>query len=305
MKPTPTHRLHRKRGLKFVFCFCGLGFLFALVSLQAFPGLFAKFDDPVRLGASVHLVVTNGFTIRWAEKTAMTNRAGLHLVFIHGTPGGAGVWAAQFNPPLSNVNLFAYDRPGFGESKPVRAQPHLQQQVDALMTLLACTTTNRVLLVGHSYGSPIALLAALEHPEEIGGVLLIGGDVDPSEEKPWTLQYIFGWRATSWLVPHALRQCNRELLTVRADLTQMQKCLPQLAVPVVMLHGDRDPQVPVENVGWLEQQLAAVGKTNLFAKIILPGVNHFIPWEHPAEVKRAIHQLDEMVSGRKLLAKPH
>ena len=67
------------------------------------------------------------------------------------------------------------------------------------MTLLACITTNRVLLVGHSYGCPIALLAALEHPEKIGGVLLIGGDVDPAQEKPWMLQYIFGWRVTSWI----------------------------------------------------------------------------------------------------------
>jgi pimeloyl-ACP methyl ester carboxylesterase len=272
--------------------------LFALATSQAFPGLFAKFDDPARLGASVHLIVTNGFTIRWAEKTAMTNRARLNLVFIHGTPGGAGVWAAQFNPPLANANLLAYDRPGFGESKPVRARPHLQQQVDALMTLLAGTRTNRVLLVGHSYGSPIALLAALEHPEKVGGVLLIGGDVDPAEEKPWILQYVFGWRVTSWLLPHALRQCNRELLTVRADLTQMQKHFPQLAVPVVMLHGDQDPQVPVENVEWLEQQLTALGKTNLFAKIVLPGVNHFIPWEHPDEVERAINQLAGMVSGQ-------
>ena len=95
------------------------------------------------------------------------------------------------------------------------------------------------------------------------------------------MQYIFGWRLTSWLLPHALRQCNREMLTVRADLAEMQTQLPRLSVPVVMLHGDHDPLVPVENVAWLEQQLAALGKTNRFAKIILPGVNHFIPWEHP------------------------
>jgi len=56
--------------------------------------------------------------------------------------------------------------------------------------------------------------------------------------------------------------------------------------------------VPVENVAWLEQQLGALGKTNLFAKIILPGVNHFIPWEHPAEVERALRQLDQMTSPR-------
>ena len=297
MKPVRPHRLPRKRTLKIFLGVCGIIFLFAFTALQAFPGLFAKFDDPARLGATVQVLTTNGFIMRWAGKKAATNNAGCDLVFVHGSPGGAGVWATQFDTLATNANLFAYDRPGFGKSKPVLAQRHLQMQVDALMTLLAYATTNRVLLVGHSYGSPIALLAALEYPNKIRGALLIGGDVDPVQEKPWLVQYVFGWRATSWLLPRALRQCNREMLTVRADLLALQRQLPQLVVPVVMLHGDRDPLVPVENVAWLQQQLGALGKTNLFAKIILPGVNHFIPWEHPAEVEGALHLLDKMVGS--------
>jgi pimeloyl-ACP methyl ester carboxylesterase len=294
MKPFHSQRPARRRGWKIFLGATGILFLLALTALHAFPGLFAKFDNPDRLGATVQKISTNGFTLRWAEKIAATNHAGGDVVFIHGSPGGAGAWAAQFQTPFTNANLFAYDRPGFGKSLPRLAQPHLQMQADALMTLLASVTTNTVLLVGHSYGSPIALLATLEHPEKIRGALLIGGDVDPAQEKPFWVQHFFGWRATSWLLPRALRQCNREMLTARADLAAMQKQLPQLAVPVVMLHGDRDPLVPVENVAWLEQQLAAAGKTNLFAKIILPGVNHFIPWEHPDAVERGLQLLGKM-----------
>ena len=264
-----------------------------VLALRAVAGTFSKHDDPARLGASVWLTDSNGFTLRWVAKSAAGSPR-FPLVFVHGSPGGAGVWASQFDSPLTNASLFAYDRPGFGGSKPARLRPHLQEQADALMTVLGGATTNRVLLVGHSYGSPIALLAALEHPGQIAGVLLIGGDVDPAQEKPWLVQYLFGWQATSWLLPQALRQCNREMLTVRADLVEMQKQLPKLAVPVVMLHGDKDPLVPVQNVAWLEQQLGAAGKSNLFAKIILPGVNHFIPWEHPDEVLRGVRLLEEM-----------
>ena len=270
-------------------------FLFTFTALHAFPGLFAKFDNPTRLGGVIHVTTTNQFTLRWVSKPG-PDSTGYDLVFIHGSPGGAGVWAAQFETPLPAANRFAYDRPGFGGSKPARLQPHLQLQVDGLMTWLAEATTNRVLVIGHSYGSPIAFLAALEHPDKIGGALLIGGDVDPAQEKPWLVQKFFGWRATSWLLPQSLRQCNREMLTVRGDLTQMQTMLPTLAVPVVMLHGDKDPLVPVENTAWMEQQLARLGKTNLFAKIILPGVNHFIPWEHPQEVERALRRLEDMAS---------
>jgi pimeloyl-ACP methyl ester carboxylesterase len=164
MNPLYSQRLIRRRGWKILLGIIGLIFLFAFTALHAFPGLFAKFDDPARLDATVQILTTNGFTLLWAEKTAATNQAGFDLVFIHGSPGGAGVWATQFDTLATNANLFAYDRPGFGKSEPVLTQPHLQMQVDALMTLLAYATTNRVLLVGHSYGSPIALLAALEHP---------------------------------------------------------------------------------------------------------------------------------------------
>ena len=285
-------------GWKKLLVVIAIVFFSTLTVLRAFPGLFAKFDDPALLGATVQILTSNGFTLRWAEKMAVTNQTGFDLVFVHGSPGGAGVWATQFRTLATNANLFAYDRPGFGKSRPVLTQPHLQMQVDGLMTLLASATTNKVLLVGHSYGSPIALLAALEHPEKIRGALLIGGDVDPAQEKPFWVQYFFGWRITSWMVPRALRQCNREMLTVRADLVAMQKQLSQLSVPVVMLHGDRDPLVPVENVAWLENQLDAMGKTNLFAKIILPGVNHFIPWEHPIEVEHALRQLGQMTRAQ-------
>jgi pimeloyl-ACP methyl ester carboxylesterase len=259
-------------------------------------GFFAKFDDPARLGGSVHVTTNGGFVVRWAEKPALTNSA-LTLVFIHGSPGGAGAWATQFRTPFPGANLFAYDRAGFGGSLPALRQPHLQEQVDALWAWLPDATTNRVLLIGHSYGAPIALLAALEHPEKVGGVLLIGGDVDPGEEHPWLVGYFFGWRATSWMLPRSLRQCNREMLTVRADLEKMQPLLASLSIPVVMLHGTRDPLVPVENVAWLERRLGALGKSHLFAQILLPGVNHFIPWEHPADVDRALQVLVKMTAA--------
>ena len=285
------------RLLRIVFWVIGGLFLFALVAVQAMPIFFSKYDDPARLGAKINFTITNGFTIRWAESdVSATNR--LTIVFVHGSPGGAGIWATQFRDPHTNATLIAYDRPGYGESKPSRVHPHLQEQADGLMAFLPYATTNRVLLVGHSYGSPIALLAALEHPDKISGVLLIGGDVDPAEEKLWRAEYIFGWRLTSWMLPHSLRQCSREMLTVKADLEQMQKMLPRLAVPVVMLHGDQDELVPVQNVDWLEKQLAVEGKTNLFAKIILPGVNHFIPWEHPEAVERAIGVLNSMTTNQ-------
>ena len=248
-------------------------------------------------GASTReLTSTNGWRLQWFARLAAP-RADRDIFFVHGTPGEGGVWNTQYRSGLTNENLFSYDRPGFGGSQPARRRPHLQEQADALLELLNAATTNRVLLVGHSYGSPIALLTALEHPDRVRGVVLIGGDVDPAEEKPWWLQHVFGLRLLSWVVPQTLRQCNRELLTVKRDLIALGEKLPDLQVPVVMLHGDRDPLVPVSNVAWLERRLHGLGKDRLFAKIILPGVNHFIPWQHPADVERAVRRAESMADA--------
>ena len=271
-------------------------FLFMFLALHVMAGMFSKYDNPNRLGAEIHVTTASGFTLRWAIHRVAN--ADCNLVFVHGSPGGAGVWQAQFVNPFPGANLIAYDRPGFGGSGPAQGQPHLQEQVEALMTLLDHITTNQVLLVGHSYGSPICLLAALEHPDRIGGVLLIGGDVDPAKENPMWIEYLVGWRLDSWLLPRSLRQCNREMLTIRGDLEIMQRKLPNLSVPVVMLHGARDPLVPVENVAWLQGQLDTVGEKELFTSIVHPEYNHFIPWEHPDAVAAAIAVLKQKVQTK-------
>src|SRR5262245_7073126 len=105
------------------------------------------------------------------------------------------------------------------------------------------------------------------------------------------IQYAADSPLLEWLVPRSLRQCNREILAAPRDLAELQNRLSELAVPVVMLHGTRDDFVQVENVAWLESRLAALGKTNLFAKIVLPGANHFIPWERPGDVAGGIEKL--------------
>ncbi len=171
-----------------------------------------------------------------------------NIVFIHGTPATAAVFGEQFRHPFPRANLAALDRPGFGASGPDRRRPGLEDQANAIGALLTNQPPRRTILVGHSYGAPVALLAALKFTNQVAGVVLIGGSVDPAQERTYGIQRCADWPAVSWLVPRPLRQSNRELLTLRDDLVRLQPQLSGLAVPVVMLHGGRDRQVPVANV---------------------------------------------------------
>jgi pimeloyl-ACP methyl ester carboxylesterase len=266
--------------------------LLALLHLASF--LFLLHDRNMRAYASRTLTDTFGHRIHYYQLEAA--HALWQIVFIHGTPASAAVFGEQFKHPFPQANLVALDRPGFGLSTPGRPKPNLDDQANALEALLSKTAPRNIILVGHSYGAPIALLAALKFTNQVAGVVLVGGSVDPAQERTYVIQRIADWPVFSWVVPRPLRQCNRELLTLRKDLEVLQPRLKALGVPVVMVHGGRDRQVPIENVNYLKRQLANAGKGNLFSQIVKPGFNHFIPWEHPETVSAALSLLTNRIT---------
>jgi pimeloyl-ACP methyl ester carboxylesterase len=216
------------------------------------------------------------------------------IVFIHGTPATAAVFGEQFRRPFPHANVLALDRPGFGKSTPAARRPSLEDQAQAIRALLPKPGRLPAILVGHSYGGAVALLAALEFTNQVAGVVLIGASVDPSQERTYLIQKIGNWPILSWLIPRSLRQCNRELLTLRNDLVRLQRQLPSLTAPVVMVHGAKDRLVPVANVNFLKSELARAGKEDLLQELVFFDYNHFIPWERPEAVEQAIG----MVTGR-------
>ena len=257
-----------------------------VVLLHVVSFLFSQHDRSLRPFASRVVTDSFGHTLRCYE--LKQHDAEWNIVFIHGTPATAAVFGEQFRHPFSRANLVALDRPGFGASGPDRRRPSLEDQANAIGALLTNELTRKTILVGHSYGAPVALLAALKFTNEVPGVVLIGGSVDPAQERTYAIQRFADWPLVSWLVPRSLRQCNRELLTLRGDLVCLQPQLSKIAVPVVMLQGGKDRQVPVSNVDYLRAQLATAGKSNLFEQLVFPDYNHFIPWEHPDAVEAAI-----------------
>lgn len=260
-----------------------------VVLLHIASFLFSLHDRSMKPFASRVVTGSFGHTLRYYELNQPD--AEWDIVFIHGTPATAAIFGEQFRHPFPRANLAALDRPGFGASGPGRRRPSLEDQANAISALLPKEPTRRTILVGHSYGAPVALLAALKFTNEGAGAVLIGGSIDPAQERTYAIQRFADWPLVSWLVPRSLRQCNRELLTLRADLVRLQPELSALAVPVVMLHGGEDYQVPVANVDYLRTQIVATGKTNLFYQLVFPDYTHFIPWEQPDAVEAAIRKV--------------
>ncbi len=98
--------------------------------------------------------------------------------------------------------------------------------------------------------------------------MVIGGSIDPGQEKPIWSQRIANWRLIRAFLPRALNSCNRELPALKTDMAALHQELSRLEIPVVKVHGAKDRIVPVANIEVLERNLSGLGKVNFFSKMV-------------------------------------
>lgn len=75
-----------------------------------------------------------------------------------------------------NHRVIAFDRPGFGYSDRPRSRLWTPSAQGALIAqALEQLGIEQAVVVGHSWGTLVALALALEHPERVGGLVLLSG----------------------------------------------------------------------------------------------------------------------------------
>ncbi len=96
------------------------------------------------------------------------------VVFIHGVLNDHSVWTLQARHLAHHGwNVLAIDLPGHGRSG---GQPpaSVEQAADGVLALLRAAGVARAALVGHSFGSLIALEAAARAPAQVSHLVLVG-----------------------------------------------------------------------------------------------------------------------------------
>lgn len=210
----------------------------------------------------------------------------LEVLFIHGSPGAWDAWLTPMTHPsvAGHIRAIAYDRPGFAASAGLSPTGDLTQQAGAAAAVLRRLATGPVVVVGHSYGGSVAVQLALDHPHWVRSLVLVAAAVDPDLETVRWYQAIPQWSWTRWLVPRDLVRANDELLPLADALRRLQPRWPALSVGVWVIHGDRDLQVPIGNLTYIERHVPESRLTVTRRR----EMNHFVPWRHPELIASAI-----------------
>lgn len=94
-----------------------------------------------------------------------------NVVFLlHGMNGQSGTWVRQFEGLSQHYRLIAWDTPGYGNSTPLDG--NIAELADLASEFLKELGAGSPLVVGHSMGGVIAGRLAIDHENELAGLVL-------------------------------------------------------------------------------------------------------------------------------------
>jgi pimeloyl-ACP methyl ester carboxylesterase len=221
-------------------------------------------------GAMERVDFIAGVPQRWrisALQTPERPDASWRVVIVTGTPSWSEYWAPTIAGLPETRELIVADRPGFRDSEPQDAVRDLAQQADALSPMLDAREGQRVLLVGQSFGAPVAALMAQRYPDQVDAIVFVSayfGDRGPTARRMFSVGRLF-----HGILPRDLKNSISEVTAQTEQLPAVWAALRGLGQPIVFVHGDEDTFVPLA----ADQRIAAEYGHTL---VQVPGGDHFL-----------------------------
>ena len=255
---------------------------------------------------------------------------GVRLPYIeHGRPDGVPVVllhgltdsAPAFEPVLSrlpdSVRAYALTARGHGDaSRP--GSYRLADMVDDVAQFLDAVGLESAVVAGHSMGSIVAARFAIDHPDRVTGLVIMGGattftavgleamrdELAPLSD-PVDLDYLRGFQESTLARPVPPRfldavvgeSAKVSIATFRDALEQVclvdfSSELGSISAPTLVAWGEQDAFCPRSEQDAL---LAAIPRARL---AVHEGAGHAFHWEDPERFAAELAAFAEEVSGR-------
>lgn len=243
--------------------------------------------------------------------------SGQRTILAHsGWVGNVEDWIATLAPLSETFRTVVYDHRGTGETRVPVERITAEALVDDVFAVMDALSIKRCILAGFSRGVVTVLRAALRNPERFEGLILMNGTggvqlpgAAPAQRVPvsqwpgeshrdrlrWFIErctpepdseHIRRWGLN--ILSRAEPEAAEKLFTLEAEAVDWASELPQLRIPTLLLHGEKDFACNIETQRYI-QSLIPVCKL-----VVLEGSGHVPamtrPMEVAAEIKRYFEQ---------------
>lgn len=214
------------------------------------------------------------------------------LLLIHGAPGA---WYGYMNMVDDSLlqqkyHIIAVDRLGYNHSsyRKKRFVTSIDTQARAAALALSLNhSRQKGVILGRSYGAPIAAKIAILNPQRFNKLVMLAPAIDPSTEKFWWFSKPAKWWIVRMWLPHRLNVATFEKFAHVKELEKLSNEWSQLEVPTTVVQGGKDWIVDPSNLDFARKQL-----TNKTAEFIyLPEAGHLISYSHPDLVRKLVTTL--------------
>jgi pimeloyl-ACP methyl ester carboxylesterase len=227
------------------------------------------------------------------------------LIFIHGSGSDHCAWSHQYARLHKYYNILAIDLPGHGNSGG-RGEADVEDYCLWVKKLLDILEFKSAVLVGHSLGAVITLRCAINYPQEIAGIVLVGCGMK-MPVNPFILEFLktnpaeMPAEIIDLICKFSLAKENRSKFSapLRKSISQskvdilygdLSACnnldltqeICKIKVPSLVICGAEDKMTPPD---FSRQLAASISKATLE---IIEGAGHMVMLERPAEFNMAL-----------------
>ena len=205
-----------------------------------------------------------------------------NIVFVHGTIGSVLDFKKYMTDSIltAKANMIIYDRVGYNYQDKNDVQESITFEVEMLEDILKNLNPKKTIVVGYSYGGPIALASKKNYKKVILLAPAVYSEVEPM---PGILN-IYKWKLTRWMVPPIWKQASKEKISHPEDLRKFESKWNENPNEVLSIHGDADWIVPYSNSEYLKN----IFTQEQFELLTLPDANHDLIWSRFAEIKEIL-----------------
>jgi len=232
------------------------------------------------------------------------------LIFIHGSGGDHSLWSLQYAQLHKQFNIVAVDLPGHGPSRG-GGESDVGKYCLWVKKLLDILHLKNPILVGHSLGAAITLRFTLNYPQEIKGIIPVGGGLkmpvnpslleflktNPAEAIDLMCKFSLAKENRPKffaLLKKSLSQANINVLfgdLLACDKLNISGEVAKIVLPALVICGAEDKMTPPDFSRQITENING-------AKLcLIEGAGHMVMMERPKEFNEAVTKFALSISS--------